>query len=55
MSKNRTRFMFLGRVDAPGEYILDEPDRQITIIEAIGMAGGYTEKAEPQPIDHCAL
>jgi polysaccharide export outer membrane protein len=41
------KFYVLGQVDEPGEYILDDPDRPINIVEAIGMAGGYTRYADP--------
>lgn len=41
------KIFVLGQVSNPGEYVLEEPERQITVVEAIGMAGGYTYKAEP--------
>ena len=41
------KIFVLGQVNTPGEYVLEEPERRITIVEAIGMAGGYTYKAEP--------
>jgi polysaccharide export outer membrane protein len=36
-------FIILGEVEDPGSYAI--PDRQISIVEAIGMAGGFTDIA----------
>ena len=42
----KRRFTVLGQVQRPGSY--DLPDRELcTLIQAIGMAGGYTRIADP--------
>lgn len=46
---SKRRFTVLGEVQKPGAY--DMPDRDsIGLLEAIGMAGGYTRIAEPARI-----
>lgn len=43
------RLTVLGQVQKPGSY--DFPDReQLTLLEAIGMAGGYTRGADPAKV-----
>ncbi|MFT3867085.1 MAG: polysaccharide biosynthesis/export family protein [Nibricoccus sp.] len=43
---SKRRFTVLGEVQKPGSY--DMPDqREVTLLEAIGMAGGYTRIANP--------
>ncbi len=46
---SRKRFIVLGQVQRPGTY--DLPDQEkIDLVEAIAMAGGYTNKANPAKI-----
>ena len=46
---SKRRFTVLGQVQKPGSY--DMPDRDsLTLLEAIGMAGGYTSIADPSKI-----
>jgi polysaccharide export outer membrane protein len=46
MEFSKRRFTVLGEVQKPGSY--DLPDQQdITVLQAIGMAGGYTRIANP--------
>lgn len=46
---SKRRFTVLGQVQKPGSY--DMPDRDsLTLLEAIGMAGGYTPIADPSKI-----
>jgi len=43
------RFTVLGQVQKPGSY--DFPDRdRLTLLEAIGLAGGYTRGADPSKV-----
>ena len=45
----KRRFTVLGQVQRPGSY--DVPDREtVTLLQAIGMAGGYTRIANPSKI-----
>ena len=49
MEYAKRRYTVLGQVQKPGSYEL--PDREgITLLEAIGMAGGYTRAADPAKI-----
>ena len=46
---SKRRFTVLGQVQKPGSY--DMPDRDpLTLLQAIGMAGGYTRIADPSKI-----
>lgn len=46
---NKRRFTVLGQVQVPGAY--EMPDRDnVTLLQAIGMAGGYTSIANPKKI-----
>lgn len=46
---SKRRFTVLGEVQKPGSY--DMPDQQdVTVLQAIGMAGGYTRIANPSKI-----
>lgn len=46
---NKRRFTVLGEVQRPGAY--DMPDREsVNLLEAIGMAGGYTRIAQPAKV-----
>ena len=46
---SRKRFTMLGQVQRPGSY--DMPDQEsIDLLEAIGMAGGYTRIAQPAKV-----
>ena len=46
MEFSKRRFTVLGEVQKPGSY--DMPDQQdVTVLQAIGMAGGYTRIANP--------
>jgi polysaccharide export outer membrane protein len=43
---SKKRFTVLGQVQSPGSYSM--PDNEdVTLLQAIGMAGGYTRLAEP--------
>lgn len=45
----KRRFTVLGEVQKPGSY--DMPDQQdVTVLQAIGMAGGYTRIANPSKV-----
>jgi len=46
---SKRRFTVLGEVQKPGAYELPDQD-SIGLLEAIGMAGGYTRIAEPAKI-----
>jgi len=49
MEYAKRRYTVLGQVQKPGSYEL--PDREgVTLLEAIGMAGGYTRMADPAKI-----
>jgi polysaccharide export outer membrane protein len=49
MEYSKRRFIVLGQVQRPGAY--DMPDRDsVTLLQAIGMAGGYTRIADPGKI-----
>jgi protein involved in polysaccharide export with SLBB domain len=49
MEFSKRRFTVLGEVQKPGSY--DMPDQQeITVLQAIGMAGGYTRIANPNRV-----
>ena len=49
MEYAKRRYTVLGQVQKPGSYEL--PDREgVTLLEAIGMAGGYTRMADPARI-----
>jgi protein involved in polysaccharide export with SLBB domain len=49
MEYSKRRFTVLGQVQRPGSYYL--PDREeITLLQAIGLAGGYTRIADPGKI-----
>ncbi|HVU34122.1 MAG TPA: polysaccharide biosynthesis/export family protein [Opitutaceae bacterium] len=49
MEFSKRRFTVLGEVQKPGAY--DMPDQQqITVLQAIGMAGGYTRIANPSRV-----
>jgi polysaccharide export outer membrane protein len=46
---SKRRFTVLGEVQKPGSY--DMPDQQeVTVLQAIGMAGGYTRIANPSKV-----
>ena len=46
---SKRRITILGQVQKPGSY--DMPDREaVTLLQAIGMAGGYTRIADPSKI-----
>lgn len=46
---NKRRFTILGQVQKPGAY--DMPDRnELTLLQAIGMAGGYTSIANAKKV-----
>jgi protein involved in polysaccharide export with SLBB domain len=46
---SKRRFTVLGQVQTPGSYSM--PDNEaVTLLQAIGMAGGYTRIAEPSNI-----
>lgn len=46
---SKRRFTVLGEVQKPGSY--DMPDQQdVTLLQAIGMAGGYTRIANPAKV-----
>ncbi len=46
---SKRRFIVLGQVQRPGAF--DMPDRDsVTLLHAIGMAGGYTQIADPGKI-----
>jgi polysaccharide export outer membrane protein len=46
---SKRRFTVLGEVQKPGSY--DMPDQQVvTLLQAIGMAGGYTRIANPSSV-----
>lgn len=46
---SKRRFTVLGEVQKPGSY--DMPDQQeVTVLQAIGMAGGYTRIANPNKV-----
>ena len=46
---SKRRFTVLGEVQKPGSY--DMPDQQdVTLLQAIGMAGGYTRIANPSKV-----
>ena len=46
---SKRRFTVLGQVSKPGNYELPD-DSTLTLLEAIGMAGGYTRIANPSKI-----
>jgi protein involved in polysaccharide export with SLBB domain len=46
---SKQRFTVLGEVQKPGAYEMPDQD-SISLLEAIGMAGGYTRIAEPAKI-----
>jgi polysaccharide export outer membrane protein len=49
MEFNKRKFTVLGEVQKPGAY--DMPDQQdVTVLQAIGMAGGYTRLANPKRV-----
>lgn len=49
MEYSKRRFIVLGQVQRPGAF--DMPDRDsVTLLQAIGMAGGYTRIADPSRI-----
>ena len=49
MEFSKKRFTVLGQVQSPGSYSM--PDNEtVTLLQAIGMAGGYTRIAEPSNI-----
>jgi len=49
VSYSKQRFTILGQVNKPGS--IDMPDEtQVDLLEAIGMAGGYTKIANPSKI-----
>jgi protein involved in polysaccharide export with SLBB domain len=49
MEYSKRRFTVLGQVQRPGAF--DMPDRDsVTLLQAIGMAGGYTRIADPAKI-----
>ena len=49
MEYSKRRFIVLGQVQRPGAF--DMPDRDsVTLLQAIGMAGGYTRIADPGKI-----
>lgn len=49
MEYSKRRFIVLGQVQRPGAY--DMPDRDaVSLLQAIGMAGGYTRIADPGKI-----
>lgn len=49
MEYAKRRFVVLGQVQRPGAY--EMPDRDnVTLLQAIGMAGGYTRMADPGKI-----
>jgi len=49
MEYAKRHFTVLGQVQRPGSY--DLPDREaVTLLQAIGMAGGYTRIADPSKI-----
>lgn len=46
---SKRRFTVLGEVQKPGSY--DMPDQEgVTVLQAIGMAGGYTRIANPSKV-----
>ena len=46
---DKRRFTVLGQVQKPGTY--DMPDREaVTLLQAIGLAGGYTRIADPAKV-----
>ncbi len=46
MDYSKKRFTVLGQVQSPGSYSM--PDNEgVTLLQAIGMAGGYTRLADP--------
>ncbi|MFA7345175.1 MAG: polysaccharide biosynthesis/export family protein [Terrimicrobiaceae bacterium] len=45
----KKRFTVLGQVQKPGSYTI-EGSEEITLLQAIGMAGGYTRIADPSNI-----
>lgn len=49
MEFSKRRFTVLGQVQKPGAY--DLPDQQeVSLLQAIGMAGGYTRLANPSKV-----
>lgn len=49
MEHSKRRFTVLGQVQQPGAY--EMPDRRkVTILEAIGMAGGFTDVADEKNV-----
>jgi protein involved in polysaccharide export with SLBB domain len=46
---SKRRFTVLGQVSKPGIYELPD-DSSLTLLEAIGMAGGYTRIANPSKV-----
>lgn len=45
----RTRFTILGAVNKPGSYFFPSGER-LTLLQVIGMAGGYTRAANPSKV-----
>src|SRR5258708_19458545 len=49
MEFSKRRFTVLGQVQKPGSY--DMPDQEdVTLLQAIGMAGGYTRFADASKV-----
>lgn len=49
MEYSKRRFIILGQVQRPGTF--DMPDRDsVTLLQAVGMAGGYSRIADPSKI-----
>jgi polysaccharide export outer membrane protein len=49
MEFSKRRFTVLGQVQKPGSY--DMPDQEgVTLLQAIGIAGGYTRIADPRKV-----
>lgn len=44
---SKRRFTVLGEVQRPGSYAMADDQQEVTVLQAIAMAGGYTRIADP--------
>jgi protein involved in polysaccharide export with SLBB domain len=47
---SKRRFTVLGEVQKPGSYDMPDDEQQLSLLQAIGMAGGYTRIANPSKV-----
>jgi polysaccharide export outer membrane protein len=47
---SKRRFTVLGEVQKPGSYAMADDEQEISVLQAIGVAGGYTRIANPSKV-----